>query len=102
MAGWLPAALGWYRHLIRLWRKEQRETQEWLGMNITVPTQVLIGEQDGCMSPRLLDHTVNHGDFPGGLRVERVSGAGHFLHLERPETVADLLIAHLKRGECLA
>jgi pimeloyl-ACP methyl ester carboxylesterase len=71
-------------------------------MNITVPTQVLIGEQDGCMSPRLLDHTVNHGDFPGGLRVERVSGAGHFLHLERPETVADLLIAHLKRGECLA
>jgi pimeloyl-ACP methyl ester carboxylesterase len=100
--GVLPAALGWYRHLIRLWRKEQRETQEWLGMNITVPTQVLIGEQDGCMSPRLLEHTVNHGDFPGGLRVERVSGAGHFLHLERPETVADLLIAHLKRGECLA
>lgn len=99
--GVLPAALSWYRHLIRLWRRQQREVQEWLALNVDVPTQVLMGERDGCMSPRLLDYTINTDDFPAGLYVERLEDAGHFLHLERPDAVADLLVRHLKRGECL-
>ncbi|ASK33737.1 alpha/beta fold hydrolase [Alloalcanivorax mobilis] len=98
--GVLPAALSWYRHMPRLWRREQREARGWLAGNIQVPTQVLMGENDGCMSPRLLDHAVNHKDFPAGLWLERIEGTGHFLHLERPETVGERLVAHLKRGEC--
>lgn len=98
--GVLRAALGWYRHLLRLWRKQQRIAQKWLALESQVPTQILIGEKDGCISPRLLDHTVHRDDFPAGLEVQRVSDAGHFLHLERPEVVSELLIAHLERGPC--
>jgi len=63
---------------------------------------VLLGEQDGCMSPRLLDHTVNRKDFPAGLRVEKIAGAGHFLQLEKPERINDLLLTQLRQyaGEC--
>lgn len=98
--GVLSAALGWYRHLPRVWRREQREVRGWLARPIEVPTQVLVGANDGCMSPRLLDHSCDPRAFPAGLSVHRIDGAGHFLHLERPETVGDYLIAHLKTGEC--
>ena len=62
---------------------------------IAVPTLVMLGRKDGCMSPRLLDHAVQARDFPVGLQVEQISGAGHFLHLERPQRINELLLAHL-------
>jgi pimeloyl-ACP methyl ester carboxylesterase len=35
--------------------------------------------------------------FPKGVRAVMVEGAGHFLHLERPELVAREVLAHLGR-----
>ena len=95
--GVLSAALGWYRHLPRVWSRASRETLNWLGRPVEVPTLMLSGKRDGCMSPRLLDHTLNERDFPAGLEVEQVAAAGHFLHLERPERINPLLLAHLGR-----
>ncbi len=96
--GVLSAALGWYRQLFRVWSGANREALGWLSRPVEVPSLVLLGKRDGCMSPRLLDHTLNQKDFPEGLEVEQVGAAGHFLHLERPERVDSLLLAHLGRS----
>ena len=98
--GVIPAALGWYRQLFRFWNSEQRRAREWLEGEIPVPTQILMGERDGCMTPRLLEYCVRESDFPAGVSVQRIAGAGHFLHLERPETVGHLLAEHLKSARC--
>ena len=95
--GVLTAALSWYRHLPRVWTDAHREARAWLMMPVNVPTMVMVGKKDGCMTPRLLDHALVEKDFPAGLQVEQVAGAGHFLHLERPERVNELLIDHLRQ-----
>ena len=94
--GVLSAALAWYRHLPKFWTAAHREARAWLMMPVNVPTLVLVGKKDGCMTPRLLDFSLVERDFPAGLEVEQIAGAGHFLHLERPERVNELLIAHLQ------
>lgn len=91
----LSGALSWYRHLPRFWTAAHRQARRWMSMQIDVPMLVMVGKKDGCMSPKLLEHGINVADFSAGLRVEEVAGAGHFLHLERPEYVSDLLLAHL-------
>ncbi len=97
--GVLSAALGWYRHLPRLWRRDLRQASKTLLGETRVPTQVLLGESDGCMSPRLLDHTIYPGDFPEGLYVKTLADAGHFLHLQQPDAVAELLVEHIRKEE---
>lgn len=65
---------------------------------IVVPTLILHGARDGCMDRRLFDHAVVAADFTGGVEVVELEEAGHFLHLEQPEQVNDLLLAHLDRS----
>lgn len=98
--GVVKAALSWYRELFKVWRRQHLEARRWLALESHTPTQVLIGARDGCMSPRLLDHTINAADFSAGVNVEIVPAAGHFLHLERPEMVNELLIKHLRSSSC--
>ena len=55
-----------------------------------LPTLYLHGATDGCMGPDLAPlagGVLTHE----GSRVEIVGGAGHFLHLERPDVVNDLV-----------
>lgn len=56
---------------------------------IGVPALYLHGADDGCIAPGL------EGDmaalFPKGLEKQVVANAGHFLHLEQPETVNRLI-----------
>ena len=61
----------------------------------TVPVRTLAisGADDGCMDTRLYDHVFMEEDFPNGFRVERIQGAGHFTHQERPEEVNRLILA---------
>lgn len=53
------------------------------------PVLYLHGEQDGCMQAEIASRFPE--TLPAGSRFERVSGAGHFLHLEDPERVHALL-----------
>ena len=64
-------------------------------VTVPVPTLAITGEQDGCMDTRLYDHVFLAEDFPEGVRVERVKGAGHFTHQERPEEVNRLILGWL-------
>lgn len=60
--------------------------------SICVPTLALCGAEDGCMDARLHARSHNFGDFPAGARIETLSNAGHFLHLEQPKTVNRLIL----------
>ncbi|TDV52374.1 alpha/beta fold hydrolase [Actinophytocola oryzae] len=52
------------------------------------PLLVLGGAEDGCLDPR---YFTEDGLAPGS-KVEVLPGVGHFLHLERPEAVAKLVL----------
>ena len=64
----------------------------------TVPVRTLAvtGEDDGCMDTRLYDHVFHDDDFPNGVRVERIHGAGHFVHQECPDEINELLLDWMK------
>lgn len=98
--GVVKAALGWYRSLLKLWKKEQQQALNWLNRDIATPTQILMGDQDGCISRKLLDYAVDERDFSGGVQVHELEGAGHFVHLERPKAVNELLLALLEQARC--
>lgn len=65
---------------------------------IAVPTLILNGADDGCMDRRMFGVGIHDADFPEGVDHVEIPGAGHFLHLERPETVNELIYRHLTGG----
>jgi len=50
----------------------------------SIPMLVLAGDEDGCIPADKFSH---EGLAPGS-RVDVVTGAGHFIHLDRPDEVA--------------
>tara|TARA_R110002096_G_scaffold350395_2_gene543518 strand:+ start:103044 stop:103973 length:930 start_codon:yes stop_codon:yes gene_type:complete len=85
------AALAYYRSLFSL-GKQGRQTLALHLRAIETPTLAITGARDGCMDTSLYEDSMHANDFPGGLRIERIAGAGHFPHQERPEEVNRLLI----------
>lgn len=57
-----------------------------------VPTLAVGGAEDGCGDPRLFDISVLPRDFPAGVSVHMIEGAGHFVHLEQPAEFSRLLL----------
>lgn len=60
------------------------------------PVLYLHGTRDGCLDPRFL--TVAAARMPGKSRAALVGGAGHFVHLEQPGTVADQILGFLRQA----
>lgn len=60
------------------------------------PTLYLHGSEDGCIGVRYAEAARDVLDHPASL-VEIVPGAGHFLHLERPESVNAAITGFLAR-----
>lgn len=56
---------------------------------IETPTLTISGERDGCIGPELFEHA---DEVLADCRVVRVRDAGHFMHQERPEVVADEIV----------
>ncbi|HEU4410368.1 MAG TPA: alpha/beta hydrolase [Polyangiaceae bacterium] len=63
---------------------------------IRVPTLCLLGERDGCVAPEL--GAGQERFFKAPLVTEVIGGAGHFLHLERPELVGSKVANFLEGG----
>ncbi len=65
---------------------------------VPVRTLAITGADDGCMDTRLYDHVFLEEDFPNGIRVERISDAGHFVHQEKPDEVNRLILDWLAKS----
>jgi pimeloyl-ACP methyl ester carboxylesterase len=95
--GVLTATLGYYRQnatpsiLLGIRSTPAMELTE-----IAVPTLIVSGTDDGCMDRRLFDAAIHRGDHPAGVRHVEIDGAGHFVHLESPEAINELLLEHLR------
>lgn len=63
---------------------------------VIVPTLGICGADDACISADIFCEAMRADDFPTALRVERVAGAGHFVHAERPDAVNALLLDWFK------
>uniref|UniRef100_A0A7S3C4Q8 AB hydrolase-1 domain-containing protein n=1 Tax=Haptolina ericina TaxID=156174 RepID=A0A7S3C4Q8_9EUKA len=65
---------------------------------IQVPVLAISGIEDGCCCSGLFDACMKERPelFPKGLRVERLAHAGHWVHLERPTEVANMILQHVE------
>jgi len=91
------AALGYYRAMFDTRSEAAKQTRTLSDAKVNVPTLAFTGALDGCIDTRLYDYTMLDEDFPRGLEVFRMEGAGHFLHQEKPEEFNTLLLDWLKR-----
>ncbi len=96
--GALSAALDYYRAAFDFTHKRAADTQRLLAMPIRAPTLGLCGADDGCISADVFEAAMPESLFPSGRRIIRMKGAGHFLHLERPDAVHADILAHLRGG----
>lgn len=94
--GVLVAALSYYRQAFDQKHRRFADTTAIYATKIAVPTLGLVGELDGCISASVFERAMPPAMFTGGLAVERIEGAGHFLHLERPDRVHAAILAHLR------
>jgi len=63
---------------------------------LAIDALLAVGARDGCIAPALFADA--EAAFAGDCRVLKVRGAGHFVHAERPEVVADELLAWFGDG----
>jgi pimeloyl-ACP methyl ester carboxylesterase len=88
------AALGYYRALARPRQaNHHRELDRYTDELPARPLLYLHGLDDGCMRVELTRGAERV--LPRGSLVERRAGVGHFLHLEDPEGVGDLVVDFL-------
>ncbi len=97
MPGVAKAALGYYRAIPDFFSAPGRATFRLQTAKIEVPTLALTGEVDGCMDTRLHDDLTYPEDFPRGVVVARIAGAGHFLHQESPANVTPRILDWIRR-----
>jgi pimeloyl-ACP methyl ester carboxylesterase len=67
---------------------------------ITTPLLYLHGADDGCMGLDVLERA--RTTFPPTTPIEVLPNAGHFLQLEQPDAVADLVLPFLRRHAAAA
>ena len=88
----LRPSLGYYRGLIpvlsgdlNLWKESIRLAYQ----PIEVPTQILVGAHDGCITE--VAYRNFEWQFPRGCQFSVVPESGHFLPLDNPEHLAKLI-----------
>lgn len=92
----LAAALGYYRATLGAGYVDPglAEIQAACFSMPSQPMLYLHGRTDGCMAEDIAEST--RAAAPDNLRVEVIEGAGHFLHVERPDVVNALVLGHLQ------
>jgi pimeloyl-ACP methyl ester carboxylesterase len=91
--GVLTAAVAYYRALFDPGLRDPATRDLLAAVEIgpvSSPTLLLMGEKDGCVSPAMA--AGSEAAFEGPYRVEVLGDCGHFLHLERSDEVASLVL----------
>jgi pimeloyl-ACP methyl ester carboxylesterase len=84
----LAAAIGYYKAMMGTVPPSGRYPDP--GRAESTPILYLHGDRDGCLAPDVAKDALQH--LPAGSRAELIPGAGHFLHLERPDVVNRLVL----------
>ena len=92
------SALAYYRAMLNPFLEDSKRVRELTRAQTLVPTMTVTGALDGCMDTRLFDY-VDPALYPKGLRQERIEGAGHFVHQEKPEEFNRLLLGWLRDND---
>ena len=85
------SALAYYRAMLNPFLEDSKRVRELTRAQTHVPTMAVTGALDGCMETRLFDY-LDPALYPRGLRRERIEGAGHFAHQEKPDEFNRLLL----------
>lgn len=94
--GVLEAALGYYRCMFDPARQAAELAEEQAAHHVTpiaVPALYIHGRADGCIGAELAAGMEQM--FPGGLTTMMVDGAGHFVHVERPDEINEGILRFL-------
>jgi pimeloyl-ACP methyl ester carboxylesterase len=85
------AAIGYYRALTRLWGMpaDYRRWHASLTGRAITPTLYLHGRDDGCLGAEFVPYV--EPVLPAESEVHMIDDAGHFLQLEQPEVVNELI-----------
>ena len=97
----LQAALGYYRATLGTGYNDPA-LQQAQDLSGTIPSQPLLylhGRTDGCMGIEVAEFAA--AEFPSSATAQFIEGVGHFLHLERPDHINDLIIDFLDQPEAL-
>ena len=89
--GVLRAALGYYRATFNPLLADTIAMQRIARQPYAVPLLAMTGATDGCMDTRTYD-LVDRALLAPGSRIERIPGAGHFVHQEKPAEINRLLV----------
>ena len=97
--GVLSAALGYYRAALSF--KALTISAQEAYYPVPVPLLALTGEQDGCIDSAVFERLMKPKDFPRGLKLERIAGAGHFLHQQQPDVVNRLILQWMENRHAM-
>lgn len=93
----LQAALGYYRATLGDGKRDPELSSLQQRMGAEYPTQPLLylhGENDGCVGREVAETA--RAMSPAHVRYEFVAKAGHFMQLEQPSRVNDLIVTFLR------
>lgn len=97
--GVLSATLGYYRAALSLKALTISAAEAYYP--VPVPLLALTGEQDGCIDSAVFELLMKPKDFPRGLKLERIAGAGHFLHQQQPDVVNRLILQWMENRHAM-
>jgi pimeloyl-ACP methyl ester carboxylesterase len=90
------AAMGYYRDSFHARSAPEGEAATIGGGSMSIPMLYFHGRDDGCLGIDLIDETALKGSLGPGGEYVFVEGAGHFLHLEKPDEVNARIIEFIK------